>query len=241
MPTNSNKKISNIIKRLLDVIIAVLVFVLFLPIIFLSAILIFIFEGRPIFYVSTRVISKIKSIRIFKFRTMVKNATSPHYKLNERFMRNGFLDIPLDCKIYTPIGRFLERTQIVEILQTLNIIKGDMSFVGNRPLPSNNIEFLKKFDGWEERFNSPSGITGISQIAGKYSLQAHERIQLERMYSSIFSGSSGNILLCDFLIIWHTGLLILTGKYLGHERSVALLIACGADERLKNTLETENS
>lgn len=172
---------------------------------------------------------------------MVKNATSPHYKLNERFMRNGFLDIPLDCEIYTPIGRFLERSQIVEILQTLNIIKGDMSFVGNRPLPSNNLEFLKKFEGWDERFNSPSGITGISQIAGKYSLQPHERLHLERMYSSIYIGLSGNILLCDLLITWHTGLLILAGKYLGYERCVALLIKCGADRGLKNNCAIENT
>lgn len=163
---------------------------------------------------------------------MVRDATSEKYQLSERYMRNGFLDIPLECEVYTPIGRVLERTQLVEIFQLLNIFMGDMSFVGNRPLPKVNVELLMQFSGWEERFSSPAGVTGISQVAGKYALKPQQRIYLERMYSSIYNSPNGNITLCDFLIIWHTFLLLLTGKYLGYENAMEVLINCGANPNL---------
>ena len=165
---------------------------------------------------------------------MVSDATSNKYQLSERYMRNGFLDIPLNSKVYTPIGRVLERTQLVEVLQLINIIMGDMSFVGNRPLPKGNVELLKQFTGWEGRFDSPAGITGISQIVGKYELKPQQRIDLERMYSSIYTSPNGKILVCDLIIIWRTCLLLLTGKYLGYDNGMSLLIKCGAEQHLLN-------
>ena len=177
-------------------------------------------------------VTATKLIRITKFRTMNRDATSEKYQLHERYMRNGFLDIPLECEVYTPIGRLLERTQLVEVFQLLNILMGDMSFVGNRPLPKVNVELLMQFSGWEERFSSPAGITGISQVAGKYGLQPLQRIYLERMYSGIYNSPNGNIMLCDLLILWHTFLLLLSGKYLGYDRALALLISCGANPNL---------
>jgi lipopolysaccharide/colanic/teichoic acid biosynthesis glycosyltransferase len=221
-------KISNIIKRLLDILLSFFIFIFSIPVLILTSFALLILEGRPIFYTSKRLCTPTKSIAIIKFRTMVRDAISEKYRLNERFMQNGFLNIPLTCEVYTPIGRLLERTQIVEILQIINIIMGDMSFVGNRPLPKSNIELLKQFPRWEDRFNSPAGITGISQIAGKYDIQPEQRLYLERMYSSIYQNANGNILLCDITIIWHTCALLLSGKYLGYDKSLALLMRCGA-------------
>lgn len=225
-------KKTRILKKLVDLLLSFIILIVFSPILTVIIFVILIIEGRPIFYLSQRFISTTKLIKIIKFRTMQKEATSEKYQLNNRFMRNGFLDIPLDCEVYTPIGRILERTQIVEVLQTLNILMGDMSFVGNRPLPKLNTEILAQFSNWEQRFESPAGITGISQIAGKYDLQPEERLYLERMYSSIFSSPNGNILLCDLLILWKTLLVVLTGKYLGYDKSIELLIRCGADQQL---------
>jgi lipopolysaccharide/colanic/teichoic acid biosynthesis glycosyltransferase len=232
-------KLSNILKRILDKLLAIALLITLLPVLLLAALLIRILEGAPIFYISHRFISSEDSVSIYKFRTMVKDATSPKYQLNERFMRDGFLDIPLDCEVYTPIGRLLERTQIVEVLQLLNILFDGMSFVGNRPLPKNNIELLKKFPGWNERFYSPTGITGISQIVGKYGLMPHQRLHLERMYSNIYTNPNGNILLCDFYIIFYTALLVLTGHYLDYNKGIALLIRCGADKDLPTYFPTE--
>ena len=232
-------KLSNILKRLFDILIAATLLCALLPILLLAAALIRIFEGAPIFYMSRRFISEDKSVTIFKFRTMVKDATSPKYQLKERFMRDGYLDIPLTCEVYTPIGRLLERTQLVETLQLLNILFDGMSFVGNRPLPKDNIELLKKFNGWQERFDSPAGITGISQIAGKYGLLPQQRLYLERMYASIYKNPEGNIILCDLYIIGYTALLLLTGRYLNYDKAVELLIRCGADNELPDHISNE--
>ncbi len=120
-----------------------------------------------------------RQIRVLKFRTMVRDATSARHRLNERFMRDGFLDIPVNCEVYTPVGRFLERLQIVELPQLANVLFHGLSLVGNRPLPKANVDLLTQFPGWERRFDSPAGITGIAQIVGKLNLVPAQRLHLE--------------------------------------------------------------
>jgi lipopolysaccharide/colanic/teichoic acid biosynthesis glycosyltransferase len=213
--------LSHILKRIIDVTVASFLLILIFPLLVLVGLLILALEGRPIFYISKRFISLNRSIPIFKFRTMVKDAQSPKYRLNERFMRDGYLDIPSDCEVYTPIGRLLEKTQFVEILQLLNVIFHGVSLIGNRPLPWENLELLKKFDGWEERFDSPAGITGITQVVGKLLQQPAERMELERLYSRVYR--NGNVLKCDFLIAWYTVRLVLLGKPLSIEAARQLM------------------
>lgn len=214
--------ISHFVKRALDVSVASILLLLIFPLLVLVALLVLVFEGWPIFYVSKRYVSLDRSIPIFKFRTMVKNAKSAEYKLNERFMRDGYLDIPLSCEVYTPIGRVLERTQFVEMLQLLNVIFHGVSLVGNRPLPWENLMLLKKFNGWEERFDSPAGITGITQVVGKLNQQPEERIELERLYSKLYK--HGNVLKCDFLIAWYTVQIVVSGKPLTIEAARQLML-----------------
>ena len=153
---------------------------------------------------------------------MVRDATSPKYRLRDRYMRDGYLDIPLDCEVYTPLGRLLERTQLVEVLQLFNILFHGMSLIGNRPLPLENIELLKRFKGWEARFDSPAGLTGLSQVVGKLNQSPAERLELESLYSSIYRSKNGNILLCDLFIYYYTIRLLLFGTYLSHEQAKRL-------------------
>lgn len=222
-------KLSNKLKRLLDIMISIIVITFFLPVLFLAGMIIYILEGRPIFYLSDRAISATKVIQIRKFRTMVKDALSNKYRLEERYMKDGYLDIPLNCEVYTSVGRILERTQVVELFQLLNILKNEMSFVGNRPLPVKNLELLKKFPNWKDRFASPCGITGISQITGKHTLTPAQRLNLEISYSSLFINPKGNILKCDFFIIYYTFRLLLTGQYIKYDHAIQILIRCGAN------------
>ena len=205
-------KISNFAKRVLDILVSVSLLTLLFPILMVVSALIFIVEGYPIFYVSRRYISLDRCVSILKFRTMVKDATSPKYRLRERFMRDGYLDIPLNCEVYTPLGRFLERTQLVEILQLFNILFHGMSLIGNRPLPRENIELLKQFKGWQCRFDSPAGLTGLSQIVGKLNQSPQERIELECLYSSLYKNKNGNIFFCDLFIAYYTVRLLLFAK-----------------------------
>ncbi len=207
-------KLSNFIKRVTDVLAALVLLSLLSPILILIATIVFVLEGYPIFYVSRRYVSLDQSVPILKFRTMVKDATSPKYRLRERFMRDGYLDIPRDCEVYTPIGRFLERSELVELLQLFNVLFHGMSLAGNRPLPRDNIELLKQFKGWEARFDSPAGLTGLSQVVGKLNQTPAERLEMESLYSSIYKSKSGNILLCDLFIFYYTVRLLLFGKYL---------------------------
>ena len=160
-------KVTNKIKRLIDICVSFVLIIILMPFMIVIALLIFVLEGRPIFYISRRYISATKSIKIYKFRTMAVDALSNKYDLNGKYMKNGFLDIPLSDKVYTNIGRIIERSQLVESLQLFNVLAGDMSLVGNRPLPKNNINLLSKYENYNFRFNCPAGITGISQVIGK--------------------------------------------------------------------------
>jgi hypothetical protein len=140
-------------------------------------------------------------------------------------MRDGYLDIPLSCEVYTPIGRILERLQIVELPQLLNVLIDGMSLVGNRPLPKENLELLAQFPAWEKRFESPGGITGIAQIVGKLNLTPATRLRLESLYSKVYQ--EGNITRCDSLIIWHTMVgVLLRDEGISLNRAEALLQSC---------------
>lgn len=139
-------------------------------------------------------------------------------------MRDGYLDIPIDCDVYTPLGRVLERTQIVELPQVLHVLLHGMSWVGNRALPEENIRLLNQFPGWQERFDSPPGLTGISQVVGKMNLAPLQRITLERMYARVFK--TGNVLKCDAFIILATGWLIIFDRCMSYDEAVALLERC---------------
>ncbi len=226
-----------IIKRIFDILISLMLLVVFSPVLLLAAIMVLVLEGRPVLYVSKRLVSMEKMVSIPKFRTMVKDAKSDKYKLEERFMRDGFLDIPLTCEVYTGIGRILERTQVVELLQLLMVLRGYMSFIGNRPLPLGNANMLRKFPGWDGRFKSPAGISGISQVVGKYSLEPRERLDLERMYSQVYK--HGNVVKCDLAIIYHTARLLLTGKTLPLEKAKKLLFDSMRSEESRQAMEEE--
>lgn len=217
-------RIYKIIKRTIDIVTSVTLLVLLSPILLLATIAILVMEGRPVFYISRRHISVDRVIPIVKFRTMVRDAKSPKYDLNGRFMQDGYLDIPIDCEVYTRIGRILEKSQLVEILQLFNVIFHGMSLIGNRPLPSENLQLLKKFPGWQDRFSSPAGMTGITQVVGKYNLQPSERLELEMLYSKVYN--EGNVLLCDIEIVFFTIRLIAKGKTISIEYARHLLERC---------------
>ena len=136
-------------------------------------------------YISKRMVSEKKLIKIVKFRSMVKDAKSKKYNLAEKYMKNGYLDIPLTAEVFTPYGRFLENTQLVELPQVFAVLFGYISFVGNRPLPENNVDILRKEfpNDWQKRFDSPAGLTGISQVVGKLTLSPKQRLELESLYS----------------------------------------------------------
>lgn len=216
-------------KKLEDIIFSVSALILFLPIIILSIIISFFVQGRPIFYISERFVGINKKIHIIKFRTMIKDAKDPKHGLEDKYMKDGYLDVPLFSEVYTSFGRILEKTQIVEILQVFHVLFNHMSFVGNRPLPENNVEALKKRfpKTWQERFNSPAGMTGIAQVAGKFNINSEQRLELETLYSKVYN--EGNILKADAYIFFSTIILLLlkdASAYRSFESAKNVLNAC---------------
>jgi len=227
---NTKKQILyRIIKKIEDIVFSLSILIIFLPIIIIIIILSFFINGCPVFYVSERIIGLNKKIRIIKFRTMVKDAKSSRWGLEDKYMKDGYLDVPIFSDVYTPFGRFLEKTQLVEILQIFHVLFNHMSFVGNRPLPEKNVDLLKlKFpDTWHERFKSPAGITGIAQIAGKFNLNSEQRLELESMYSKVYH--EGNVLKADAYIFFSTIILLLlkdASAYRSYDSAKNVLTAC---------------
>ena len=97
--------------------------------------------------------------------------------------KSSFIKIKDDPRV-TKIGQFIRNTSIDELPQLINVLKGDMSIVGNRPLPLYEAEMLTS-DEWGERFLGPAGITGLWQVnkRGKKSMSEEERKKLDNQYA----------------------------------------------------------
>ena len=171
-------------KRLFDVIFSLAVLILFSPVYLLLAMLIAISSPGPIFYVQERVGKNYRHFGCIKFRTMVINAdemlvdimaTSPH--LREEF--EGNFKLKQDPRI-TWIGRFLRLTSLDEFPQFWNVLKGDMSVVGPRPLVP---EELPKYGHHMDKILTiRPGITGLWQVSGRNDIPYNRRVQIDVYY-----------------------------------------------------------
>ena len=192
-------------KRVFDILVAAMLLVLLSPLMAFVALLIRLESRGPILYVSKRAGSGYDIFDFYKFRSMRPDADAmleDLKHLNQYETVEGedatFIKIENDPRI-TRIGRFIRNTSIDELPQLFNVLKGDMSIVGNRPLPLYEAEMLTH-DGAAGRFLAPAGITGLWQITrrGGEEMSISERIALDLEYANNFS------LLYDFQIIART-------------------------------------
>ena len=178
-------------KRFLDILIASLAILFLSPIIILVALLVKITSKGDVIYKSKRVGTGYQVFDFLKFRSMYEDADKRLAELKHlnQYEDDGsvFKKFKNDPRI-TPIGRFIRKTSIDELPQLFNVLKGEMSIVGNRPLPLYEAELLTK-DDWVQRFQAPAGITGLWQISkrGKDDMSTEERIGLDIQYSKKYS------------------------------------------------------
>lgn len=177
------------LKRAFDIVVSATALLFLMPVCLLIALIIKLESRGPIFYISKRAGTGYKIFNFYKFRSMrtgadAQLATLAHLnQYNGQTGSNVFFKIKNDPRI-TPFGHFLRKTSLDEIPQLLNVLFGDMSLVGNRPLPLYEAEKLTK-DQIAWRFLAPAGITGLWQITkrGKDNMSEDERIALDMEYA----------------------------------------------------------
>jgi lipopolysaccharide/colanic/teichoic acid biosynthesis glycosyltransferase len=191
-------------KRQFDLVVTLATSWVWVPSIAIAALTVALREGRPVFYTSPRVVGLKALVRVTKFRTMVRNADTVFNRVTVP-VTDGlrFLNMPVDSPLYTPTGRVLERIAFTELPQLWLVLKGDMSLVGNRPLPANVMESLSLVHPTVyDRLLTPAGMAGPVQLIGRERLTDRERLALEAMYCRIALQTSTWRL--DFLILLYT-------------------------------------
>jgi exopolysaccharide biosynthesis polyprenyl glycosylphosphotransferase len=168
-------------KRLLDIAVSSLLLVLLAPLFLVAAILIKFDSAGPVFFVQDRVGLNKRRFRMYKFRTMVADAEKRHCEvefLNE--VDGPVFKIKNDPRI-TRLGKVFRKTSIDELPQLLNVLKGNMSLVGPRPLDLRDYYGLDE-DWLRRRFSVRPGITCLWQVNGRSSLPFQKWMELDLQY-----------------------------------------------------------
>jgi exopolysaccharide biosynthesis polyprenyl glycosylphosphotransferase len=169
------------VKRGIDIVVSLLVLVLISPVLLITTILIKLTSPGPVLFTQKRLGFNKRHFNVYKFRTMVVDAEkrmSEIEHLNE--VSGPVFKIKNDPRI-TPIGRFLRKTSIDELPQLWNVVKGDMSLVGPRPLPVRDYEGFSQ-DWQRRRFSVRPGITCLWQIKGRSSIPFEQWMELDLQY-----------------------------------------------------------
>jgi exopolysaccharide biosynthesis polyprenyl glycosylphosphotransferase len=175
---------SQVVKRVFDLVGSTFLLLLTLPVFALFCIAIKLDTPGPLFFVQTRVGRHGKRFRIFKFRTMEDGADAKKAELWSLNEADGLFKIAEDPRV-TRVGRFLRRTSLDELPQLLNVLKGEMSLVGPRPLV---IDDDDRVGGWyRHRLDLTPGMTGHWQILGSSRIPLHEMVEIDYLYVTNWS------------------------------------------------------
>ncbi|MBO4309912.1 MAG: exopolysaccharide biosynthesis polyprenyl glycosylphosphotransferase [Lachnospiraceae bacterium] len=166
------------IKRLIDLFCAIILIILTTPIMIVTAILIKITDGGPVFYKQVRMTINNKEFKIIKFRSM---------KVDAEADGKARLASKNDSRI-TWIGKIIRAVRIDELPQLFNIVKGDMSFIGPRPERPEIIEqYMKDMPEFAFRTKVKAGLAGYAQVYGKYNTTPYDKLKLDLTYIEGYS------------------------------------------------------
>ena len=169
-----------VVKRTFDLIVSVLVVVLGLPLWIAIAIAIKLGSRGPVFFRDRRVGLNEREFAMLKFRTMSADAPARQARLEAANEAGGALFKLRDDPRITPFGRLLRRFSLDEVPQVLNVLRGEMSLVGPRPLPLRDSRLLEPWH--RKRYLVLPGMTGLWQIAGRSDLSFDDLVRLDFYY-----------------------------------------------------------
>lgn len=205
-------------KRFLDIIIASLLFIVSIPVFLLIALAVKIESRGPVLYNSYRAGRGYRIFKFYKLRTMKVGADRMIQSIAHLNKYNNFGHAPVFFKAdndprITKVGQFLRNSGLDELPQLLNVLIGDMSIVGNRPLPLYEASALTN-DEWAERFSAPAGITGLWQVtcrsAGDFTTADRIRKDLDYAQNHGF--------VTDMTILVKTPVVLIRGMVIDKER-----------------------
>ena len=206
---NLRSKFNRFLKRCFDILISVTLFPVLIPILLIIAILIKLDSKGPIFFIHERIGENGRPIRVIKFRTMYKDARERLERLlreDKQAKKEWETNFKLrnDPRI-TRIGKFLRKTSLDELPQIFNVLKGDMSLAGPRPVIREEIE--KYYGDFAQYYYMVKpGITGLWQVSGRSDTDYDKRVRLDTWYVLNWS------LWLDLVILIKTVEAVLKGK-----------------------------
>jgi lipopolysaccharide/colanic/teichoic acid biosynthesis glycosyltransferase len=174
-----------IFKPLIDKALALILIILFLPVMIIVAILIYLWDGRPIIFTQPRPGFKGKIFKIYKFRTMT----------NEK---DEFGNLLPDNKRLKGVGKIIRSLSLDELPQLFNVLRGDMSFIGPRPLL---VEYLEIYnEEQKKRHDVLPGITGLAQVKGRNAISWRKKFKYDVFYVKHLSFKLDLYILCQTII-----------------------------------------
>lgn len=197
-----------VVKRFLDIFLSVVALVCLSPLFLITSIAIYLEDKGDIFFTQERIGYQGKKFNIYKFRSMKINADKIHEQMKQEYGEEEVsFKIKNDPRI-TKVGKFIRKFNIDELPQLVNILKGDMSIVGPRPLPVYEYEEERKRYGNQhiERYTVPQGLTCIWQISSRADVSFERRMQMDVEYAQRCG------IRLDLLLIFKTALEVITGK-----------------------------
>lgn len=190
------------IKRLLDIVLSLIAIIITLPIFLIIGILVLIFLGKPAIFRQKRPGKNEKILTMYKFRTM-----------SNKKDKDGNL-LPDELRL-TKLGKILRKTSLDEIPEFINILKGDMSFVGPRPLL---IEYLPYYTEKEHhRHDVRPGLTGLAQVSGRNLLNWNDKFEKDLEYVKNIT------FINDFKIVLKTFYTVIKREGINNQNSVTMI------------------
>ena len=166
-----------ILKRLFDLVFALILSIVTLPVMAIIALCIKLYDGGPVFFTQDRLTKDGKIFKVIKFRSMCVQQENREYTMTRKN----------DDRV-TPVGKILRAIHFDELPQIYNILKGEMSFVGPRPeCPKLAAEYSQIVPQFDYRLKVKAGLTGFAQVYGKYNTTPYDKLKLDLTYIERYS------------------------------------------------------